>query len=122
MVWPITWEGLCVDATILGAKRRQVNALRAKLTFTPPHQIDSQKAPADQSAPQGQECLVNVRPFFVAHAQTPELIQPSEGPFDHPSPSSQSAAMFGVALRKKRDDAAGTQTSPDCLGVITTVA
>ena len=30
--------------------------------------------------------------------------------------------MFGVALRKKRDDVAGTQTSPDCLGVVTVVA
>jgi hypothetical protein len=30
--------------------------------------------------------------------------------------------MFGVALRKKRDDVAVTQTSPDCLGVITAVA
>jgi len=30
--------------------------------------------------------------------------------------------MFGVALRKKMDDVASTQTSPDCLGVITTVA
>jgi hypothetical protein len=30
--------------------------------------------------------------------------------------------MFGVALSKKRDDMAGTQTSPDCLGVVTAVA
>jgi hypothetical protein len=42
---------------------------------------------------------VNVRPFFVAHAQSPELIQPSEGPLDYPAPSPQSAAIFGVALR-----------------------
>lgn len=77
------------------------------------HPIDSQEAPADQSAPQGQECLANVRPLFVAHAQPSELIQPSEGPFDHPSPSPQSAAMFGIALRKKADDASITQTLPD---------
>ena len=79
---------------------QQVNALQAKPTFSTRHPIDSQEAPADQSTPQGQECLVNVSPLFVAHAQPPELIQPSKGPFDHPPPSAQSAAMFGVALRK----------------------
>jgi len=56
---------------------------------------------------------VNVRPLFVSNPQPPELIQPSEGPFDYPSPSPQRATMFGVALRKKRDDAADAQTSPD---------
>jgi hypothetical protein len=30
--------------------------------------------------------------------------------------------MFGIALSKQWHDVAGTQTSPDCLGVITTVA
>jgi hypothetical protein len=30
--------------------------------------------------------------------------------------------MFGVALRKTRDDVAGMQTLADCLGVIATVA
>jgi hypothetical protein len=30
--------------------------------------------------------------------------------------------MFSAALCKERDDAAGTQTSPDCLSVITAVA
>jgi hypothetical protein len=69
--------------------------------------------PADQSTTQGQECLVKVRPFFVAQAQSPELIQPSERPLDDPAPSAQSAAMFGVALRKKRDNASLTQTLPD---------
>jgi len=52
---------------------------------------------------------VNVRALFVAHPQSPELIQPNESPFDRPSPSPQSAAMLGVALRKKRDDASFAQ-------------
>jgi hypothetical protein len=86
--------------------------LQANLTSTC-HPITSQEAPADQSAPQGQERLVSVCPLFVAHPQSPELIQPSEGPFDHPAPSPQSAAVFGVALRKKRDDASVTQTLLD---------
>src|SRR5438445_1157511 len=121
MAWPITWEGLPFDATILRAKRRRVNALRAKLTFNPPPNQLAESASRSERTPRTRmprECP----PVFVAHPQPPELIQPSEGRFDHPSPSPQSAAMFGVALRKKRDDVAGTQTSPDCLGVITTVA
>jgi hypothetical protein len=56
---------------------------------------------------------VDVGPLLVAHTQPPELVQPSEGPFNYPAPSPQSAAMLGVALRKKRDDASVTQTLPD---------
>jgi hypothetical protein len=56
---------------------------------------------------------VNVRSLFVAYPQSPELVQPSEGPFDHPSPSPQSAAMFGVALCEPRHNAACTQTLAD---------
>ncbi len=64
---------------------------------------------------------MNVSPLFVANAQSPELIQPGERPLDDPAPAPQSAAVFGVALCKKRDDASVTQTLPDRLGVITTV-
>jgi hypothetical protein len=61
---------------------------------------------------------VKVCPFFVAHAQPPELIQPSERPFHHPAPSAQSAPVFSVALCKKRHDASVTQASPNCFGII----
>jgi len=44
---------------------------------------------------------MNVGPFFVANAQPPEVIQPSEGQFYYPSASTQSTAIFGVALRKE---------------------
>ena len=65
---------------------------------------------------------MNVRPLFVANAQPSELIQPGERPLHDPAPSPQSAAMLGVALRKKGDDASVTKTFPDRFGVITTVA
>ena len=65
---------------------------------------------------------MNVGPFLVANAQPPELIQPSERPFHHPTPSTQPAAVFGVALRKKGDDASVTKTLPDRFGIVTTVA
>jgi hypothetical protein len=37
---------------------------------------------------------VNVGALFVANTQTPELINPSEGPFNDPPPSAQSATML----------------------------
>jgi hypothetical protein len=50
----------------LGAcKPRQ--SLAVKLRFNPPRNRLTE-APGDQRAPQGQECFVNVRPLFVAHA------------------------------------------------------
>jgi hypothetical protein len=52
----------------------------------------------------------------------PGIVMPRECPLDYPSPSPQPAAMFSVALREPRHDAAGTQTLADCLRVITTVA
>ncbi len=64
---------------------------------------------------------MNVRPLLVANAQPPELIQPSECPLHHPPPSTEPAAVFGVALRKKRDDASVTKTLPDRFGIVTTV-
>jgi hypothetical protein len=65
---------------------------------------------------------VHVWPFLIAYAETAKLIQPCEGTFHDPAPSPEPAAMFSVALRKKREDASVTQTLPDGLRVITTVA
>src|ERR1035437_4773107 len=65
---------------------------------------------------------MNVRPLFVANAQSSELIQPSERPLHDPAPSAHAPAMFGVSFRKRRDDASVTQTLPDRFGIITTVA
>ena len=73
--------------------------MAGKAEFQPATQSARRKRQQIRAHPQGHECFVNVRPLFVAHPQSPELIQPSEGPFDHPAPSPQPAAMFGVALR-----------------------
>jgi hypothetical protein len=62
---------------------------------------------------------MNVRPLFVANAQAAKLIEPGEGSFHDPPPLAQSAAVFGVALRKKRHDASATQTLPDRPRIIT---
>jgi hypothetical protein len=65
---------------------------------------------------------MDVGSLLVANTQAAKLIKPSEGPFHHPSPSTESTAMFGVALGEQRHDTATTQALPDCLRVITTVA
>jgi hypothetical protein len=56
---------------------------------------------------------MNVRPFFVATAQSAKLIHPGKTPFNYPAPSAQSTAMIGVTHREERHDAAGTQSLPD---------
>src|SRR5713101_9631136 len=94
MVWPINEEGSLVCATRdhpmwpSCAKSMHCGHYGActtgKATSTL-HPIDSQEAPADQNASQGQECLVNVRPFFTADAQSSELVQPCEAPLDKQS-------------------------------------
>jgi hypothetical protein len=78
--------------------------------------------PADQSAPERQECLVYVGSPFVANAQAPELKQPSKGSFYHPPQSAQSTGMLGVAFGKERHDVPSKQTSPDLFRVIAPVA
>ena len=65
---------------------------------------------------------MNVRPLFVANAQAAKLIELGEGSFHDPQPPAQSAVVFGLPLRKKRDDASATQTLPDRLSIITAVA
>ena len=61
---------------------------------------------------------MDVRPLFIPHAKTTELVQPSEGAFDDPAPSSQPAAMFRIAHSEQRQDVASTQSLTDFLCVV----
>lgn len=64
---------------------------------------------------------MDVSTFFVSHAQATKLIQPGEGPFHHPPPSSQTATVFRIAHGQQGQDVAGTKPSPELLCVIGTV-
>jgi len=64
---------------------------------------------------------MDVSTFFVSYAQATKLIQPREGPFHNPPPSSQTAAVFRIAHGQQGQDVAGTKPSPELLGVIGTV-
>ena len=69
-----------------------------------------------------QKRLVHISPLFVTHSQSPKLIQPSEGRLHHPPPSAQSAAVFGIAFCKKRNNASVPQVLPNRFGIIPAVA
>ena len=97
---------------LLGGHTAPGQRIASETNFQPATQSTRKKRQQIRAHPRDRS-LVNVRPLFVSNPQPPELIQPSKSPFDHPSPSPQPATMFGVALRKKRDDVADAQTSPD---------
>ena len=82
----------------------------------------SENVPAEESASQGKERLMDVGPLFVAHAQAAKLIKPCESPFNHPAPLAQSTTVFSITLCKKSQNMPGAQTFSDCFCVITTVA
>ena len=63
----------------------------------------SQNIPAEESAGQGQKCLM-VGPLLVPNTRTAKLIKPSESTLDNPSPSSMATAMFCVAFSQKGED------------------
>jgi hypothetical protein len=78
--------------------------------------------PANQSTPKREERLVYVGSPFIPNPQPPELKQPGEGPFHHPSPPAQPAAVVRVPHREQWHNVTNSQTLPDRLRVITTVA
>jgi hypothetical protein len=64
---------------------------------------------------------MDVGSLFVSDSQSAKLVEPGKGPFDHPAPSPEPAAMFGVTHREQRHDAAVAQTLPDRLRIITAI-
>jgi hypothetical protein len=92
--------------------------MRGRLHLLAYDLIRLQEVPADQGTPEEQKCLIDVSAFFVSYAQAPKLIQPSEGPFYHPPPSSQTAAVFRIADGQQRQDATGTKPAPKLIRVI----
>jgi hypothetical protein len=65
---------------------------------------------------------MDVCPLLIATSQSPKLVELSKASLHHPPPVPQSTAMIGISLREPRDNATATETAPDRLGVITTVA
>ena len=59
---------------------------------------------------------------FIANPQSPKLVEPGKTAFYDPSPSAEATAVFCVAHREQRYDAAVAQTLPYCFRVITAVA
>ena len=64
------------------------------------HPSRLQEVPADHSASQRQECLVDIGSLVIAHPQTAKLIEPRKCPFYYPAMPTQATAMFSVSLRE----------------------
>jgi hypothetical protein len=64
------------------------------------HLVCPQEVPADQSASQRRECLVDVGSLVIAHSQTTKLIEPRKCPFYYPAMPTHATAMFSVSLRE----------------------
>ena len=65
---------------------------------------------------------MNICSLFVAHSQSPKLIQPGEGPFGDPPPLPQPTAVFRVAFGKQRNDVSRAQMASHRLGVIAAIS
>jgi len=65
---------------------------------------------------------MDIRSLLIAHAQSPKLIQPGEGPLYYPSPSAQPAAVSSVAHSEQWQNAPFTQTLTDRFRVIAAVS
>jgi hypothetical protein len=65
---------------------------------------------------------MDIRSLLIAHAQSPKLIQPGEGPLHYPSPSAQPAAVSSVAHREQWQKAPFTQTLTDRFRVMAAVS
>ncbi len=65
---------------------------------------------------------MNVRPPFIACAQTSELMQPGDGALNDPARDAQAAAVLGVATSNERIDAASSQGISMRLRVVATIS
>jgi hypothetical protein len=78
--------------------------------------------PADQSAPEREERLVNVGSLLVSHAQAAKLIQPRERALHDPPPLAQATPMLRAAHGEQRKNVASSQALTYGLCVIRAVA
>lgn len=56
---------------------------------------------------------MDVGTLLIADAQSAKLVEPGKGSLHDPSPSTEATAVFGLAHREQRHDAAVAQTLPD---------
>ena len=65
---------------------------------------------------------MNVRPSFVPHAQSPELMKPRDRALDDPTIHTQAAAVLGVALGQDGSDATAAQRLAMRLRIVRSIA
>lgn len=57
--------------------------------------------------PEGEKGLMNVRAAFVAKGETPEAVQPGQGPLNDPAEDAQATAVRAPRLGNDGRDALG---------------
>ncbi len=78
--------------------------------------------PADQRAPEGQKCLMDVGPLVVADAQAAKLIQSSKGALDDPPPPAQATPLRRATPLHERANPTRSQPAPNCLRIVAAIA
>jgi hypothetical protein len=73
---------------------------------------------ANQDAPQGEECFVDIRSSLKANTQPAKLMKPTVRSLHNPSERAQAAAVFGVAFGEHRSNATPPQSLAMGFGII----
>jgi hypothetical protein len=77
--------------------------------------------PADYTS-ERQESFVDIGALVIPDAQAPELTQPGKRALDHPTPLSETTAVFRAAHGQQGQNVARPESPPNRLGVVDTVA
>ena len=86
----------------------------------PPQRL-AQRLPADQRAPEREECLVDVGPLVIPHPKAAKLIEPSKRALHDPPPPTQATPMRGAAHGQQGHDVTGPQTASNGGRVVTAI-
>lgn len=80
-----------------------------------------QNAPANKDSAQVEKCFINRGQPSVAYAQSPALVQPGDGGFDHPPGLAQVAAMRSPAFGHLVSDTALFRRQALCTTVVSKI-
>ena len=72
-----------------------------------------QRLPANQRAPQREECLVDVRSLVISHAQAAKLTEPGKRTLHDPPPPAQATPMLGAAHGQQGHNVTSAETAPN---------
>ena len=81
----------------------------------------AQRLPANQRAPEGEECLVDVGPLVIPHAQAAKLTEPGKRALHDPPPPAQATPVLGAAHGQQGHDVASSKATPNGSRVVAAI-